>query len=129
MNERTVLIIDSEPHLLEMMTLILSHQGHQVIAARSTHEAHCWLIENGLPDIVIIGDLFPLADASLSLLCDIRTMSIGQNVPIIMLTTQARTEQIREGLDNGTDVYMTKPFSSRTLTSTIEKLLAVRSVG
>jgi DNA-binding response OmpR family regulator len=81
-----------------------------------------------LPDAIIVGDLKPLEEASQSLVLDIKTLSVGLTLPVIMLTTQARPEQIREGFACGADDYITKPFSPRSLVTTLKTLLDARSI-
>ena len=78
-------------------------------------------------DVVIVGDLAPRPETSLSLVNDIRVAFVGTKVPIVMLSTQARPTDQLLGLAAGADRYVTKPFSISSLLVTVDELITKRA--
>jgi DNA-binding response OmpR family regulator len=114
----TVLIVEDDPHAVELVRLYLSHDGHEVLIAgdginglRLAREAH--------PDILVLDLMLPGMDG-LEVCRAIREESA---VPIIMLTARVEEEDRLAGLDLGADDYVTKPFSPRELAARVKAVL------
>ena len=121
----SVLIVEDEEPILELIAVNLEHAGQRVWRARSVAEAER-LIRAALPDVVLLDWMLPdqsgLAFAR-SLRADRRTKSI----PIIMLTARAEERDKVAGLEAGADDYITKPFSPRELVARIKAVLRRRA--
>ncbi|HLY32438.1 MAG TPA: response regulator transcription factor [Ktedonobacterales bacterium] len=114
----TVLVVDDEPRLLDVVRMNLEVEGYRVITAANGYEALDRL-KADLPDLVALDVMMPDMDG-FTTLEHIREVS---NVPVIMLTVrQEESDRIR-GLEIGADDYLTKPYSSRELQSRIKALL------
>src|SRR5579875_382725 len=114
----TVLVVDDEPRLLDVMRMNLEVEGYRVVTASNGYEALDRLKED-LPDLVALDVMMPDMDG-FTTLERIREVS---NVPVIMLTVrQEESDRIR-GLEIGADDYLTKPYSPRELQSRIKALL------
>ena len=114
----TVLIVEDDPHTVEVVQLYLRRDGHKVISAadgleglRLAREAH--------PDLVVLDLMLPGMDGIQ--LC--RLLREESEVPIVMLTARVEEEDRLAGLDLGADDYVTKPFSPRELAARIRAVL------
>jgi two-component system KDP operon response regulator KdpE len=114
----TILVVDDEPAILDLITAILERQGYVVLDARDGEEALTILRER-IPDLVILDVMMPGMDG-FEVLKEIRAIS---NVPVIMLTVQAGEADRVRGLDLGADDYIAKPFGHRELVSRVKALL------
>jgi DNA-binding response OmpR family regulator len=114
----TVLVVDDEPRLVDVVRMNLEVEGYRVIEAVSGYEA-LGRLKQDLPDLVILDVMMPEMDGFETL----RRLREVSNVPVIMLTVrQEESDRIR-GLEIGADDYLTKPFSPRELQSRIRALL------
>jgi DNA-binding response OmpR family regulator len=122
MNEKSILVVEDEPSIAEVVGLYLSRAGFQVQTAKDGRQARS-MLEKKVPDLVVMDIMLPEIDG-LTLTRWLRDYS---NVPIIMVT--ARREEIDRisGLEMGADDYVVKPFSPQELVSRVRAVL--RRVG
>lgn len=115
---RTVLVVDDEPMVREVVARYIELDGHRVHEACDGDEAMRWLQANR-PDLVVLDVMLPGVDG-LSLLRHIRA---GSDVPVILLT--ARSEEVDRvlGLELGADDYVVKPFSAREVAARVRTVL------
>ena len=118
MNEPTILVVEDEPSIAEVVGLYLQRAGYLVQTAADGKIAMSTL-EKGIPDLVILDLMLPEIDG-LSLTRWLRDRS---DVPIIMLT--ARREEIDRiaGFEMGADDYVVKPFSPQELVSRVRAVM------
>jgi DNA-binding response OmpR family regulator len=114
MDVRTILVVEDEASIAEVVSLYLKRAGYNVQIASDGKQAMN-IFDNQMPDFVILDLMLPEVDG-LSLTRWLRDRS---NVPIIMLT--ARREEIDRiaGLEMGADDYVVKPFSPQELVSRV----------
>ena len=117
----TVLVIDDEPDLVELLQYALETEGFRVLTA-GDGVAGLALAEAEKPDLVVVDIMMPRMDG-LALTEQIRERAALRLTPILMLT--ARTDERDEitGLEAGADDYLTKPVSPRRLVSRVKALL------
>jgi DNA-binding response OmpR family regulator len=122
MEVKTILVVEDEASIAEVVSLYLKRGGYNVQIASDGRQAMN-ILERQLPDFVILDLMIPGIDG-LSLTRWLRDRS---NVPIIMLT--ARREEIDRiaGLEMGADDYVVKPFSPQELVSRVRAVF--RRVG
>ena len=114
----TVLVVDDEPRLVDVLRLDLEIEGYRVVVASNGYEALDRL-KDDLPDLVVLDVMMPEMDGFETL----RHILEVSNVPVVMLTVrQEESDRIR-GLEIGADDYLAKPFSPRELQSRIRALL------
>jgi DNA-binding response OmpR family regulator len=113
-----VLIVDDEPHIVELAKLYLERDGYTVSGV-GTGEAALERLGTFGPDLVILDLMLPDIDGFE--VC--RRMRAKSDVPILMLT--ARKEDIDKivGLEMGADDYSTKPFNPRELVARVKAIL------
>jgi DNA-binding response OmpR family regulator len=114
----TILLVDDEERMLDLLSLHLKPYNYECIKSTSGYEA-LRLIKKNQIDLVILDVMMPEIDGWTT--CQkIREIS---DVPVIMLTARSETEDVITGLKNGADDYITKPFNEAELLARIEALL------
>ncbi len=118
MSEKTILVIDDERHIVNLVKLYCENAGFHVEAAYDGHEG-LRLIRTLRPALVVLDLMLPGVDGFE--VC--RIVRRESEVPIIMLT--ARTEDVDKivGLELGADDYLAKPFNPRELVARIKAIL------
>ena len=121
----TILVVEDEPAIQELIAYNLKQAGHVPLRADNAEQA-LHLVANALPDLVLLDWMLPgLSGIEFArrLRADKRTRSI----PIIMLTARSDEQDKLQGLETGADDYITKPFSPRELNARIKALLRRRA--
>ncbi|MHB1128038.1 MAG: response regulator [Bacillota bacterium] len=115
---QTILVVDDDEHVLDLLQVYLLKEGYRVLGARDGNSA-LTLFGREQPDLVVLDIMMPGLDG-LEVCQIIRKTS---RVPIIMLT--ARDEDVDKilGLEMGADDYLTKPFNPRELLARIKAVL------
>ena len=114
----TVLILEDDPHTVEVVQLYLRKDGHNVLSAADGITGLS-LAREAQPDLIVLDLMLPGMDGWE--VC--RTLRQESDVPIVMLTARADEEDRLAGLDIGADDYITKPFSPRELAARIRAVL------
>lgn len=111
MTSHTLLLVDDDHDLLEMLCSIFRRAGYnELLTASSGAEALAiWRAQH--PDMVVLDVMMPDMDG-FSVLKEIRRTS---RVPVLMLTARGEAEDRVEGLENGADDYLAKPFLPKEL--------------
>ncbi len=121
----TILVVEDEPQVQELLAVNLEHAGHRVVRAASAEEAEAAIREE-LPDVLILDWMLP-GESGLSLARRLRAQERTQALPILMLTARAMEADKVSGLEAGADDYLTKPFSPRELQARIKAVLRRRA--
>jgi DNA-binding response OmpR family regulator len=114
----TVLVVDDEPVVRDVVVRYLEHEGFDTLIAGDGETARA-LIEEREPTLVVLDVMLPGIDG-LSLCRWIRERS---SLPVILLTARGEEADRIVGLDLGADDYVTKPFSPRELTARVRAVL------
>jgi DNA-binding response OmpR family regulator len=109
----SILVVDDDLELTEMLLAYFKAQGYQVAAANSG-EAAVVACETAVPDMVILDINMPDIDG-FEVARRLRTKRVTKDLPIIFLTGNEGREDRLEGLQLGADDYMTKPFDVQEL--------------
>jgi two-component system phosphate regulon response regulator PhoB len=121
----TVLVVEDEPQIQELVAINLEHVGHRVLRAASAEEAES-AIRAALPDVLILDWMLP-GESGLSFARRLRLDERTRELPILMLTARAMEQDKISGLEAGADDYLTKPFSPRELAARIKAVLRRRA--
>ena len=121
----TILVVEDEPQVQELVAVNLEHAGHRVRRAASAGEAVTSIREE-LPDVLILDWMLP-DESGLSLTRRLREDERTRSLPILMLTARAMEHDKISGLEAGADDYLTKPFSPKELAARIKAVLRRRA--
>jgi two-component system phosphate regulon response regulator PhoB len=121
----TVLVVEDEPQIQELVAINLEHVGHRVLRAASAEEADS-AIRAELPDVVVLDWMLP-GESGLSFARRLRADERTRDLPILMLTARAMEQDKLSGLEAGADDYLTKPFSPKELAARIKAILRRRA--
>jgi len=121
----TILIVDDEPDIREMIRFSLEASGLQTQEAATADEA-TQAIGEQMPDLILLDWMLP-GRSGLELAKQLKQAPETENLPIIMLTARTEERDLVKGLGAGADDYVTKPFSPRELLARIKAVL--RRVG
>lgn len=121
MGSATVLVIDDEKDLQELVRYNLEKEGFHVILARDG-KSGLDVALNHRPDLIILDLMMPGMDG-LEVCRRLRSDERGRQVPLLMLTAKATEADRVVGLELGADDYVTKPFSPRELVARVKAIL------
>ncbi|MFK8031607.1 MAG: phosphate regulon transcriptional regulator PhoB [Gammaproteobacteria bacterium] len=121
MTKNTILVVEDEEAIRQMLHFNLTRAGFDVLSAPTSEAALAHLAQT-TPSLILVDWMLP--DISgLELTRSIKSNSEQRTIPIIMLTARSQEQDKIAGLDGGADDYVTKPFSPRELVSRINALL------
>jgi two-component system, chemotaxis family, chemotaxis protein CheY len=111
--EKTILIVEDSPTIRKFITIAIKVLGHKVITAEDGMQA---LEKMPLQKIdLLITDLnMPNIDGY-QLIKEVRGNEIYKDLPIIVLSSLAKDEDVKKGLDAGANAYLIKPFNQRRI--------------
>lgn len=115
---RTVLVVDDDKKIVELVSLYLKRDGYTVLPAYDGYEA-LEIARRKRPDLLVLDLMLP----ELSGMDICKLIRAESRVPIIMLTARASDEDKLRGLDLGADDYVTKPFNPRELVARVRAVL------
>jgi DNA-binding response OmpR family regulator len=120
----TVLVVDDEPIVRDVVVRYLEREGYATLEAGDGNDARR-LVERESPDLVVLDVMLPGTDG-LELCRWIRSRS---ELPVIMLTARGEEADRIVGLELGADDYVTKPFSPRELAARVRTVLRRSRAG
>jgi two-component system phosphate regulon response regulator PhoB len=121
----TVLIVEDEPAIIELVTFSLRETGWNVCSVQNVADAWDFITQR-IPHLILLDWMLP-DQTGLRLLARIRADRNFQAIPVIMLTAKSMEEDKLAGLNTGADDYVTKPFSPRELLARAKALLRRKS--
>jgi two-component system phosphate regulon response regulator PhoB len=121
----TVLVVEDEPQIQELVAVNLEHIGHKVLRAASAEEAEV-AIRHALPDVLVLDWMLP-GESGVAFARRLRADERTRELPILMLTARAMEHDKISGLEAGADDYLTKPFSPKELAARIKAVLRRRA--
>ena len=115
---KTILIVDDDPHILDVISFALEREGYAIQSAKDgAHALHQFA--SAKPDLIVLDVSMPEMDG-LEVCREIRKTS---DVPILFLSSKDEEIDRILGLEMGGDDYVTKPFSPRELVARIKVIL------
>lgn len=126
MTERTVLVVDDEHAIRDMLRMALEMAGFHCLEAENIQSAYTVVVDER-PDIILLDWMLP-GGSGLELLHRLRRNDNTRDIPVVMLTAKTAEDNVIQGLDVGADDYITKPFAPKELIARVKALLR-RSAG
>jgi two-component system alkaline phosphatase synthesis response regulator PhoP len=115
---KTILVVDDEPNIVELLRLYLEQEGFAVLAAADGETALA-LAAREAPDLVILDLMLPRLDGFEVT----RRLRRTTDVPLLMLTARSEDVDSIVGLELGADDYVTKPSNPRALVARVKAIL------
>jgi DNA-binding response OmpR family regulator len=119
----TILLVDDDPKIRDLLRLYVEREGHRALFA-ADGEAALETALRGRPDLVLLDVMLPGLDGFE--VC--RRIRDASEVPIVLLTARSGEGDTVIGLDMGADDYVVKPFSPRELMARVRALLRRRRI-
>ena len=118
---KTVLVVDDQPHIVRLIQVNLEKEGFRVATAGDGVEG-MEKVRELRPDLVILDVIMPRKDG-FEVLRDIKTDESLADIPVVMLTVKSHNADIVEGLKEGAELYLPKPFHPKELVSLVKRVL------
>ncbi|WP_455714476.1 response regulator transcription factor [Anaerosporobacter sp.] len=123
MSTKTILAVDDEPHILELLQYNLENAGYEVVKAETGEEAMDYIENQSYEFAVVLLDWMLPGIDGIEVLKRIRMNEKYMHIPIIMLT--AKSDEISKvvGLEIGADDYLAKPFGVHELMARMKAVM------
>ena len=115
---KTILIVEDDPNISELVQMYLEKEGYSTRVASDGRQG-IDLFRQVRPDLVLLDIMLPVMDGWSVL----RTIRQDSKAPVIMLTAKSETNDKVQGLKQGADDYLTKPFEMKELLARVEAVL------
>jgi two-component system alkaline phosphatase synthesis response regulator PhoP len=121
LSNETILIVDDESDLLDLIEYNLEKAGYNVLKAENGQTA-LKLARKHLPDLILLDVMMPRMDG-IEVIRELKEDAQLRNKPVIFLTARSDEKTELEGLELGADDYLSKPISTAKLLSRIKTVL------
>jgi two-component system phosphate regulon response regulator PhoB len=121
MSEKTVLIVDDEAAIREMIAVALEMADYRCVEASNAQDALIAIVDQR-PDMILLDWMLP-GTSGIELARRLKRNETTADIPIIMLTAKTEEDNKVQGLEVGADDYITKPFSPRELVARLKAVL------
>jgi two-component system phosphate regulon response regulator PhoB len=121
MTGKTILIVDDEAPIREMIAVALEMAGYDCMEAENAQQAMAAIVDRR-PDLLLLDWMLP-GSSGIELARRLKRDELTAEIPIIMLTAKGEEDNKIQGLEVGADDYITKPFSPRELVARLKAVL------
>lgn len=127
MSGRTILVVEDDEAIRDMVAFNLGRAGFEVITASDCRQARV-AIADQRPDLIVLDWMLP-DTSGVELARSLRRDELTRELPIIMLTARTMEDDKVRGFESGVDDYVTKPFGARELVARINAVLRRAAPG
>ena len=124
MPKETILIVDDEEDIIELIKYNLKNEGYSILTAQ-TGEAAIKIAGRSKPDLMVLDLMLPGIDG-LEVTKYLKNNEATCDMPIVMLTAKGEESDVVTGLELGANDYISKPFSPKILVARIRSILRWR---
>ena len=119
-----ILVVDDEPHILDLMKYILEDVGVQVTTVISTRDALSSLVTSGVKYDALLADIGMPDEDGLALIGRVRALDrqAGGQIPAAAITAYKSDRERQQAIDAGFQVHLAKPFYAEQLIQTVANL-------
>ncbi len=121
MSKKTILVVEDEENILEVVCYNLKVEGFLAVGAASGEEA-LELAKQTQPDLILLDLMLPGING-LDVCRHLKSNDTTKDIPVVMLTAKGEETDIVSGLELGADDYITKPFSPKVLIARVRAVL------
>jgi two-component system phosphate regulon response regulator PhoB len=127
MSAKTILVIDDEEDIRELVGLNLRREGYEVVACETGEQA-LDRVSSVAPALIVLDLMLPGIDG-LEVCKRLKADSGTRTIPVVMLSAKGEEADIVTGLELGADDYIAKPFSGKVLVARVRRLLRRHEEG
>lgn len=120
-----ILVVDDDDGVQKLVATLLKRANMSPTQAMSASEAAQILRQSPLPDLMLLDIMLPEI-SGIDFLKQMRSKTMFDKLPVVILSALADPKTIRSGLDAGADRYLTKPYLVNNLVKTINEVLTAR---
>jgi DNA-binding response OmpR family regulator len=121
-NKPRILVIDDDSELQQLVRILLTRVGMEVVTADSVAKGVKFLTTPPLPDLMLLDLMLP-DQSGMDFLTQLRARAAFNAMPIIVLSALVDPTQIRAALNAGADRYLTKPYIANNLVAYVQDVL------
>ena len=121
MPDKTILIVDDEASIRDMLRVALEMADYHCLEAEDAQQAHALIVDRK-PHLILLDWMMP-GTSGVELARRLKRDEVTAEIPIIMLTAKGEEDNKIQGLEVGADDYITKPFSPRELVARLKAVL------
>lgn len=114
-----IMIVDDDPVILELITLNLQLEGHEVITATNGPRA-LEVVRAEHPEVLILDVMLPEMDG-FTVCRKLQEDPATAGIPVVLLSARALHSDVEEGMSAGASEYVTKPFDPLDLVAVVER--------
>jgi len=118
----TVLVVEDDVHIAQVLTFMLERQGYRVIYAGDGRAAVQHIVSSPVPDLILLDVMLPYVDG-FEVLGLIRAREGWETVPVLMLTAKNSEQDTVRALDAGASDFIIKPFQPLELLARLRRYL------
>jgi DNA-binding response OmpR family regulator len=119
--KKKILIVDDDPQILELYSIILKDAGYEVDQAEHALAAIAAIVR-AAPDLILADIRMPIVDG-VGLVTELKAHSDSRSIPVVAVTGYDSPESRRSALEAGYDDYITKPVDPRRFPGQLAKIL------
>jgi DNA-binding response OmpR family regulator len=119
--ERKILIVDDEPHVIRSLTFVLEKEGYNVSSATNGEEAMA-KVQESKPRLILLDVMMPKKNGY-EVCQEVKNNSSLSDIHVIMLTAKGQEADREKGMSAGADEFMTKPFSLKAVVDKVKEIL------
>ena len=127
MTKPTILLVDDEQKLLDLISFRLQHLGYRVMTAKSGQDALA-KVKSERPDLIILDIAMPDMDG-LTACARLKESPGLATTPILMLTARSGVDDVTRAMAMGADDYIVKPYDPKVLEMKLRRYLAGNHAG
>ena len=120
--KRVVLLVEDDPGIAGLVRFRLEREGYEVRHAADGEQAMQEFDNPDRPDLVLMDVMLPYRNGY-ELLAELRARPGWAGIPVLMLTSRGREQDVVQGLGGGANDYVVKPFRPAELLARVHKLL------
>jgi len=121
-NQKRILVVDDERHIVRLIQVNLEKQGYSVLTAFDGRDG-LEKVRAEKPDLVVLDVMMPYMDG-FDVLKNMKADPKTSEIPVIMLTAKAQDADVFRGWASGVDCYLTKPFNPMELLTFVKRIFS-----
>jgi DNA-binding response OmpR family regulator len=126
-SEKSILLVDDDPSIVQMTTLLLEQAGYGVRSAHSGEEA-LLCVRDTVPQLILLDVTMPGMDGW-EVLRLLKSDEATSSVPVVMFSVKYEIRDKVHALQQGAHDYITKPFSTEDLLARVERIFGDLTTG